>query len=204
MNLKKINPNLQQALTEAGLVEANELQQHTFSAIKSGADAVIQSAPGSGKTTTIVLNVIQKLEKAQGESTRALVLVLGKEQVLETVEMFAQLGKYTDLRVIGVHEKTDIDDDKNQISAGMDILVGTPTKINAMFSSAGFNMTTIKIFATDDADEIVRLRQDNIVLRLSMSVEKMQRLFFCSQITEKLEILADKIMVEPLFFEDEE
>lgn len=203
MNLKKINPNLQQALTEAGLVEANELQQHTFSAIKSGADAVIQSAPGSGKTTTIVLNVIQKLEKAQGESTRALVLVLGKEQVLETVEMFAQLGKYTDLRVIGVHEKTDIDDDKNQISAGMDILVGTPTKINAMFSSAGFNMTTIKIFATDDADEIVKLRQDNIILRLSMSVEKMQRLFFCSQITEKLEILADKIMVEPLFFEDE-
>lgn len=204
MNLKKINPNLQQALTEAGLVEANELQQHTFSAIKSGADAVIQSAPGSGKTTTIVLNVIQKLEKAQGESTRALVLVLGKEQVLETVEMFTQLGKYTDLRVIGVHEKTDMDEDKNQISAGMDILVGTPTKINAMFSSAGFNMTTIKIFATDDADEIVRLRQDSFIQRLSMSVEKMQRLFFCSQITEKLEILADKIMVEPLFFEDEE
>ncbi|MBS7786293.1 DEAD/DEAH box helicase [Flavobacterium sp. CYK-55] len=204
MNLKKINPNLQQALTEAGLVEANELQQHTFSAIKSGADAVIQSALGSGKTTTIVLNVIQKLEKAQGESTRALVLVLGKEQVLETVEMFAQLGKYTDLRVIGVHEKTDMDEDKNQISAGMDILVGTPTKINAMFSSAGFNMTTIKIFATDDADEIVRLRQDSFIQRLSMSVEKMQRLFFCSQITEKLEILADKIMVEPLFFEDEE
>lgn len=204
MNLKKINPNLQQALIEAGLVEANELQQHTFSAIKSGADAVIQSAPGSGKTTTIVLNVIQKLEKAQGESTRALVLVLGKEQVLEAVEMFAQLGKYTDLRVIGVHEKTDMDEDKNQISAGMDILVGTPTKINAMFSSAGFNMTTIKIFATDDADEMVRLRQDSIIQRLSMSVEKTQRLFFCSQITEKLEILADKIMVEPLFFEDEE
>lgn len=204
MNLKKINPNLQQALTEAGLVEANELQQHTFSALKSGADAVIQSATGSGKTTTIVLNVIQKLEKAQGESTRALVLVLGKEQVLETVEMFAQLGKYTDLRVIGVHEKTDIDEDKNQISAGMDVLVGTPTKINAMFSSAGFNMTTIKIFATDDADEIVRLRQDNIIQRLSMSVEKTQRIFFCSQITEKLEILADNIMIEPLFFEDEE
>lgn len=203
MNLKKINPNLQQALTEAGLVEANQLQQHTFSALKSGVDAVIQSAPGSGKTTTIVLNVIQKLEKAQGESTRALVLVLGKEQVLETVEMFAQLGKYTDLRVIGVHEKTDMDEDKNQISAGMDILVGTPTKINAMFSSAGFNMTTIKIFAIDDADEMVRLRQDSIIQRLSMSVEKTQRLFFCSQMTEKLEILADKIMVEPLFFEDE-
>lgn len=204
MNLKKINPNLQQALTEAGLVEANELQQHTFSAIKSGADAVIQSPPGTGKTTTIVLNVIQKLDKAQGESTRALLLVLDKEQVLHLVDMFRKLGKHTDLRVIGVHDKTDMDEDKNQISAGMDVLIGTPSKINAMFSSAGFNMTTIKMFVTDDADEIVRLRQDNIIQRLSMSVEKTQRLFFCSQITEKLEILADKIMIEPLFFEADE
>jgi superfamily II DNA/RNA helicase len=60
MNLKKINPNLQKALIENGLTEANEMQQETFSTIKSGADLVIQSAGGTGKTTTIVLNVIQK------------------------------------------------------------------------------------------------------------------------------------------------
>jgi hypothetical protein len=36
-----------------------------------------------------------------------------------------------------------------------------------------------------------------------MSAEKTQRLFFCSQITERVEILADKIMIEPLFFEME-
>jgi len=40
MNLKKINPHLQQALIEHGLTEANEMQQATFSTIKSGADAV--------------------------------------------------------------------------------------------------------------------------------------------------------------------
>ena len=56
MQLKKINPNLQQALIENDLLEANELQQETFSTIKSGADAVIQSPKGSGKTTTIIIN----------------------------------------------------------------------------------------------------------------------------------------------------
>jgi Lhr-like helicase len=55
MQLKKINPKLQQALVENELTEANELQQETFSTIKSGVDAVIQSPHGSGKTTTIVL-----------------------------------------------------------------------------------------------------------------------------------------------------
>lgn len=203
MLLKKINPNLQQALIENGLTDANEMQQETFSTIKSGADAVIQSPINSGKTSTIVLNVIQRMEKAVGESTRALVIALDKEKVLEIVGLFEAFGKYTDLRVIGCHDKGDIDYDKNVISAGMDIIVGTPTRINAMFSSAGFNMTTIKMFVVDDADLIFRLRHDAIIQRLSMSVEKTQRLFFCSEITERVEVLADKIMIEPLFFEME-
>lgn len=195
---------MQKALIENGLNQANEMQQDTFSAIKSGADAVIQSPAGTGKSTAIVLNVIQKLEKAIGESTRALVFVQDKEKALEMAEAFKKLSNYTDLRVIATHDKGDIDFDKNQVSAGMDVIVGTVTKINAMFSSAGFNMNTIKMFVVDDADVLFRNRLDNTVLRLSGSVEKTQRLFFCSEITERVEAMADKMMIEPLFFESED
>ena len=201
MNLKKINPNLQKALIEHGLTEANEMQQETFSTIKSGADAVIQSGPGTGKTTTIVLNVIQKLEKTLDESTRALIIVETKEKVIEMEELFLQYGTYTDLSILGVHDKGDLDYDKNVVSMGLDILIGTPNKINAMFASAGFNSNTIKLLVVDDADVLFRIRMDAIVHRLSNSIEKTQRLFFCSQITERVESLADKIMIEPLFFE---
>jgi superfamily II DNA/RNA helicase len=203
MQLKKINPKLQQALIELGLTEANEIQQETFSTLKSGADAVIQSPGGSGKTTTLVLNVIQRLEKAVGESTRALIVVENRDKVTEMVDLFEKFGDFLDLRVIGVHEKGDIDYDKNQISLGMDVLIGTPTKINDMFSSAGFNMNTIKMFVVDDAEVLFRNRMDAIILRLSLSVEKTQRVFFCSTITERVEVLADKIMIEPVFFEAE-
>ena len=203
MNLKKINPNLQKALIENGLTEANEMQQETFSTIKSGSDAVIQSAEGTGKTTTIVLNVIQKLEKTVDESTRALIIVENKEKVIEMEELFLKFGTYTDLSILGVHDKGDIDYDKNVVSMGLDILIGTPNKINAMFSSAGFNSNTIKLLIVDDADVLFRSRMDAIVLRLSNSIEKTQRLFFCSQLTERVESLADKIMIEPLFFEME-
>jgi superfamily II DNA/RNA helicase len=204
MNLKKINPNLQKALIENGLTEANEMQQETFSTIKSGSDVVIQSLEGTGKTTTIVINVLQKLEKTLGESTRALIIVENKEKVLEMEELFLKYGTYTDLSILGVHDKGDIDYDKNVISMGLDVLIGTPTRINAMFSSAGFNINTIKMLIVDDADVLFRNRMDAVILRLSSSVEKTQRLFFCSQITERMEVLAEKIMIEPLFFEMEE
>ena len=203
MNLKKINPNLQKALVENGLAEAKEIQQLTFSTIKSGADAVIQSSARTGKTTTIVLNVIQRLEKTMDESTRALIIVETKEKVLEMEELFLKYGTYHDLSILGVHDKGDIDYDKNIVSLGLDILIGTPNKINAMFASAGFNSNTIKMLIVDDADVLFRNRMDAVVMRLSNSIEKTQRLFFCSQITERVKTLADKIMIEPRFFEIE-
>lgn len=204
MNLKKINPNLQKALIEHGLTEANDMQRETFSTLKSGGDAVIQSPAGTGKTSTIVLTVIQKLEKTRDESTRALIIVENKEKVQEMEELFLKFGTYTDLSILGVHDKGDIDYDKNIVSLGLDILIGTPNKINAMFSSAGFNINTIKILVIDDAEILFRNRMDAVILRLSNSIEKTQRLFFCNQITERVEVLAEKIMIEPVFFEMED
>jgi len=204
MQLKKINQGLQNGLIRNGLTEANELQQETFSTIKSGVDAVIQSKKGSGKTTTIVLNVIQKIGDQKEESPRALIFVEDKPQVLEMVDLFKQLGKDNEIRVYGVHDKTDLDEDKNQISDGIDVLVGTGNKLNAMFSSAGFNVNRLRVMIVDDADNLFRNRMDSPILRMSDSMPKMQKLFFCNQITEKIEIMADRIMIEPLFFEFDE
>ncbi|AIG29565.1 RNA helicase [Flavobacterium psychrophilum] len=204
MKLKKINENLQQALIENGLTQANELQKETFSTIKSGADAVIAAPKGAGKSTTIILNVIQRMEKSFGESTRALIIVENKERVLEMENMFLKYGKYHDLSVFGVHEKGDVDYDKNVISMGLDVLIGTPNRINAMFSSAGFNISTVKMFVVDDCDILFRNRMDAVVDRLSNSIDKTQRLFFTTDLTERVESLADKIMIEPLFFEMED
>ena len=204
MKLKKINEGLQQRLVAAGLTEANELQEGTFSTIKSGVDAVIQSGKGSGKTTTIVINVVQRLVKPFEESPRALIMVQDKSQVLEMVDLFNQLGKNNDLRVYGVHDKTDLDEDKNQISLGIDVLVGTGNKLNMLFSGAGFNVNRLQMVIIDDADILLRNRMDAIIKRISDSINKTQRIFFCNEITEKVEFLVEKIMVEPVFLEAEE
>lgn len=204
MQLKKINTALQQALVAQGLTEANELQQETFSTIKSGVDAVIQSPERSGKSTTIALNVIQRLDKPFQLSPRALIICLDKAKVLEMVEIFDSLNKFNQLRVYYVHDKTNLDEDKNQISLGIDVLIGTPNQLTAMFGSAGFDVNQLKLFILDDADLIFKNRYEPKILRLSESIEKVQRLFFCSQITERTEMIAENIMIEPLFFEMDE
>ena len=201
MELKKINPFLQKALFEHDLAVANEMQEATFSTLKSGADAVIQSPEQTGKTTTLVLNVIQKLKEPFEESPRALILVTDKAKGVEMKEMFDKLGTYNQLRVYMVHDKSDLDYDKNQISMGIDVLIGTPDRLNLMFSGAGYNVNKLSLIAFDDFDVLLRNRFEAVILRLSDSILKGQRIAFCSQITEKVEILSDRIMNEPIFFE---
>ena len=204
MKLKKINDKLQEGLIENGLTEANALQQETFSTIKSGADCIIISENGSGKTTTIVLNVIQQLAKETEESPRALIIVEDKAKVLEMEALFEKYGKYTDLQVFGVHEKGDMEYDKNYISTGVDVLIGTATKLNDMFTTAGFNVNRLKMFILDDADSILKLRHETKIMRISNSISKTQRIVFSDQLTERIEILADKMLLEPFIFEMDE
>lgn len=204
MQLKKINPLLQEALIDFGLTEANEMQQETFSTIKSGADAVIQSDRKSGKSTTIAINVIQRLDKPFMESPRALIVVENKEKVLEMIEIFKPLNHYNKLRVYGVHDRGDLDWDKNQISLGIDVLIGTPTRLDEMFSTAGYDVNQLKMFIVDDADVLFKLRLDAKINRLSDSIPKTQRLIFCNKITDRVEAVADRTMIEPLFFEMED
>ncbi|GEC73624.1 DEAD/DEAH box helicase [Flavobacterium flevense] len=204
MKLKKINETLKQALIENGLTEANDLQQETFSTIKSGVDCIIIAPEGMGKTTTIVINVIQRLIGANEESPRALIIVEDKAKVLEMVALFEKYGKHSELEVYGIHDKGDTDYDKNYISTGIDVLIGTPNKLNDMFSSAGYNVNRLKMFIIDDADPMLKLRHETKIMRISGSIAKTQRIIFADQLTERIEILAEKMMEEPEIFDFED
>ena len=204
MKLKKINENLQKALIENGLVEANAMQQETFSTLKSGADCLIIAPKASGKTTTIVINVIQRLAGANEESPRALIVVEDKAKVLAMEELFDKYNQYTKLEVYGVHDKGDMDYDKNYISTGIDVLIGTPSRLNEMFSSAGYNVNRLKMFIIDDTDPILKLRHETKIMRISNSIAKTQRIIFAEQITERIDLLAEKMLIEPFEFDFDE
>ncbi|MGL2994073.1 DEAD/DEAH box helicase [Flavobacterium sp. TSSA_36] len=204
MKLKKINENLQKALIENGLVEANAMQQETFSTLKSGADCLIVAPKGSGKTTTIVINVIQRLAGSNEESPRALIVVEDKAKVLAMEELFDKYNQYTKLEVYGVHDKGDMDYDKNYISTGIDVLIGTPNRLSEMFSSAGYNVNRLKMFIIDDTDPILKLRHETKIMRISNSITKTQRIVFTEQLTDRVDILIEKMLIEPFEFDFEE
>jgi ATP-dependent RNA helicase RhlE len=115
--------------------------------------------------------------------------------------LFEKYGKYTDLRVYGVHDKGDMEYDKNYISTGIDVLIGTPNKLGEMFTTAGYNVNRLRMFILDDADPILKLRHETKIMRISNSITKTQRVIFSEVFSERIGILADKMLIEPIEFD---
>jgi superfamily II DNA/RNA helicase len=60
------------------------------------------------------------------------------------------------------------------------------------------------MFILDDADPILKLRHETRIMRISNSINKTQRIIFSEQLTERIEILADKMLLEPFVFDFDE
>ena len=148
--------------------------------------------------------MIQQLKQEGEESPRALIIVEDKTKVIEMEALFEKYGKYTDLRVYGVHDKGDMEYDKNYISTGIDVLIGTPNKLGEMFTTAGYNVNRLRMFILDDADPILKLRHETKIMRISNSITKTQRIIFSEVFSERIVILADKMLLEPFEFDFEE
>lgn len=204
MKLKKINENLKEGLINVGLTEPTQLLKESFGTIKSGNDVVIICEDANEREDIIVINTIQRLEKEFMQSPRALIIVKDKPEVLRMLEKFETYGKYTSLRFFGVHEKTNLDEDKNNISVGIDVLIGTPERLNLMFGTAGFDVNQLKMFVIDALDDLLRVRLESKLYRLSESIGKTQRFYLSSSEYERLDSFVDKTMLDSFWFSNDD
>lgn len=204
MKLKKINNKLQQALVENGLTEPTKLLKRAYGTIKSGNDVVLIVEEEMEREDIIAVSVIQRLEKPFMESPRALIVVQEKEDALRIHKKIEQYAKYTGLRIFVCHERTNIDEDKNLISLGIDVLIGTPERLNLMLSVAGYDVNQLKMFVISDLDDLLRKRFDTRLYRLSESIGKTQRLYLSHQETERMQTFVDKTMLNSYWFSDKE
>ena len=196
---EKLNKTLAKALEEAGLSEPTAFQQKCLSKINSGADVIGADAPGSGRTTLLVIATIQKLQQAFEDAPRAFILVAGKEEALAMKALFDLLGKETNLRSIAVFEEGKLEKQNEEIYFGMDIVIGTPRRSVELYLSRNFNISKIKLFAIDDAELFVKHAWQGYVDRLGLSLPKCQHLIFTKELNEKVEKMVHKFVVAPVY-----
>lgn len=195
MPFKKLDPPLLEALDRLGYKEPLPFQKQIISQIKSGKNIFGLGPEGCGKTTALIISTIQKLEGAAFEDApRALIFVKDKEAALELEENFRRFTKYMDLRIFSAFEKPNIENQKNEIYDGVDIVIATPKKLKKLFQITGINVSQLKIIIVEDAEFLSSNRDYNDLISIPEHITKCQYVVFSSEMNPKIERLQDSFM----------
>lgn len=191
---EKLDTQLLESLKENGFAESTELQRICIPKIKSGRDLLCIAGKKSGKTSALVASVLHRLKASLDDNPRAVILVPDVDRANAMKAEFDRLGGYTDLRVHTACDDEKIDDQKDKIYMGSDVVIGTPKRLNRIYSLYALNLGVVKIFAIDDADLVIRSLNYPQIDRLSESLPKAQRVVFAGQQTEWIDRFADEFM----------
>ncbi|MGL1889716.1 MAG: DEAD/DEAH box helicase [Reichenbachiella sp.] len=203
MNLKKLIPELVSGLKAAGFDEnPKDVQRTCISEIKSGKDLLIVAPEGMGKSSTIVISVIQKLKQEFEDVPRAIIVAATKEKAFELEAQFELLGKHTDLRTFTVFDQGIIDYQKDTIYDGVDVLIGTPKRLNELLKMTGVHLSEIKMFVIDDA-ELITIDKYQMIYRLAENVNKSQFLIVANSWNKNFTKLTEGLMISPKIIKSE-
>ncbi len=203
---EKLDKQLLESLKENGITESTKLEQICIPRIKSGHDLVCIAPKDSGKTITIVVSVLQKLKASLNDVPRAVIVVPNKERAMEMKTEFERIGRYTDLRVNLACEDEKIDDQKDKVYMGSDVVIGIPRRLNLLLSLYALNLSGVKIFAIDDAESVIKSINYLQIDRLAESIPKAQKVVFAGELTEWLQRFSNSFMntQEVIEIEEEE
>ncbi len=201
LEVLKLNKQLNTAMADLGFKEPREVQVKTLSRIVGGQDLVVIGPEGCGKTTAMILGVLAKLKFEFEIAPRVIIMVPTRDNGEALEEQFRVLGRNLSIRVLGVYPGMGMEGQREILEEGIDVVIGTPDRIEAMYIKSAINLTQIKTFILDDADLIVKKGLQTVVKNITESLPKCQHIVFTEVMHEKLDKLINFFMLYPTTIE---
>ena len=194
MSFKKIIEPLKDNLANKGIETPLPLQKEILSKIKGGSSMFIIAPKDAGKTTSIIISVIQKLKSSFEDAPRALIYVKDKQTALDLELEFNSFKRGTDLRVYCAYDEKNIDDQRDEIYYGTDIIIATPKRLNKLFYLNAVNLNRLQMCIVEDAEFLFRNNNFAEVTRTPESIGKCQYLVFAEKFDARFERWQDTFM----------
>lgn len=136
------------ALTKRGVLQLFPIQAQTFDPLYDGKDLIGRARTGMGKTLAFVLPIIERLKldkeaaTKRGRKPRVIVMAPTRELAKQVSEDFMSVqGSMSTLCVYG---GTSIQPQKGALWQGVDILVGTPGRIQDLMEGGSLKLDDVQ------------------------------------------------------------
>lgn len=158
-----LHQDLQNGLRDAGFEFCTPIQAQALPVLLAGRDVAGQAQTGTGKTIAFLLATFQCLlteEPAKnwdGKQPRALILAPTRELAIQIAKDAILLNNHAQLRIVIAHGGKDYDKQRDNIAAGVDILIGTPGRLLDYQKQRVFSLRQVQAVVLDEADRMFDL-----------------------------------------------
>jgi len=209
-----LKPELLHSISDCGFEHPSEVQQECIPQAILGTDVICQAKSGMGKTAVFVLAVLQQIEPKDGEID-TLVLCPTRELAFQIAKEFQRFTKYlAKVKVAVLFGGIPIRDHRRILKEETPhVVVGTPGRIKQLIEEKSLDVTKIKRFVLDEADQMLEagakvgkasMRADVQKIYLSTPREK-QVMMFSATLSKDIRAIAKKFTQNPMeiFVDDE-
>ncbi|MBA5727185.1 DNA helicase [Bombella sp. TMW2.1889] len=188
------------AVEEMGYTHPTPIQAQAVPEILAGRDVLGVAQTGTGKTASFTLPMLEKLSKsrARARMPRSLILEPTRELALQVAENFKQYGAHLRLTHALLIGGGKMNEQKELLNRGVDVLIATPGRLLDMFERGGLLMTQTDLLVIDEADRMLDMGFIPDIERIvSLLPRRRQTLFFSATMAPEIRRLADNFLNSP-------
>jgi ATP-dependent RNA helicase RhlB len=149
-------------IQDADFKYCTPIQAATLPISLAGKDVAGQAQTGTGKTAAFLITLFTRLLKNQNseggshgkKGPRALIIAPTRELARQIEKDALLLGGNCGFKSVCVYGGVDYDKQRNQIKAGVDIIIATPGRLIDYYKQKFFSLKLVEVVVVDEADRL--------------------------------------------------
>lgn len=190
---------IQRAAADLNFVNPTAIQEQTIPwLLEYEQDLIALAQTGTGKTAAYGFPVLAMTD-AESDLVQTLIVCPTRELSLQIYNDFLDYAKYLPrIKCAVIYGGASISKQKDVLRAGVQIVIGTPGRLNDMINQNILKIDRINMLILDEADEMLNIGfKDDIERILSKTPAKKQTLLFSATMSGEIETLARQYLKNP-------
>jgi ATP-dependent RNA helicase DeaD len=193
-----ISEEILRAVEEMGYTQPSPIQSQAIPFVLEGRDVIGQAQTGTGKTAAFAIPIIDLVDP-DFNRPQAIILCPTRELAVQVEGEIQKLAKYhKKISSVAIYGGESIDKQIRTLKKGVQIVVGTPGRIQDHMDRGTLRLEDAGIIVLDEADEMLDMGfRDDIEAILQEMPEERQTVFFSATMAKPIMDLTRKYQTNP-------
>ena len=195
----QLSPEVLEAIGKAGYETPSPIQLQTVPHLMDGRDLIGQAETGSGKTAAFAWPLLSRLDLKQ-KAPQVIVLAPTRELAVQVTTAFKKYASCTPgFRTTTIYGGQSYETQFRALDRGAHVVVGTPGRVMDHLKRGTLDLSQLKAFVLDEADEMLRMGFiDDIETILEATPRTQQSIFFSATMPRQIQRIAERYLTDPV------